>query len=108
MIYRRDPAEIQVSSDYLIAWEQGTWTGTVAAGGAPLIRGRYSAQWVKVGGQWLIRSELFVALECSGAACNWPVSASLGRSFEQERTFSTRDSSMVAPGARSQHALETA
>jgi hypothetical protein len=81
MTYRRDPAEIQVSSDYLIAWEQGTWTGTVAARGAPLIRGRYSAQWVKVGGQWLIRSELFVALECSGVACNWPVDASQGRGF---------------------------
>lgn len=76
MTYRRDPVEIQVSSDYGIAWEHGKWTGTSAAQAEPLLRGRYSAQWVKVEGQWLIRSELFVPLECSGAACNWPVSGS--------------------------------
>jgi len=75
VIYRRDSEDIQVSADYPLAWEQGSWIGTDASGGAPLIRGRYSAQWVKVDGRWLIRSELFVGLECDGAACSWPVSA---------------------------------
>ena len=37
--------------------------------GPPVIGGRYSAQWVKRGGRWLIRSEVFVALTCSGVGC---------------------------------------
>ena len=74
--YRREPVEIIVSPTYDIAWEQGTWTGTASPQGAPVIRGTYAAQWVKIGREWLIRSELFVALDCSGAACTWPVSGS--------------------------------
>jgi hypothetical protein len=34
-----------------------------------VIGGRYSAQWVKRDGRWLIRSEVFVALTCAGAGC---------------------------------------
>jgi hypothetical protein len=30
-----------------------------------VVRGRYSAQWVKRGDHWLIRSELYVALSGS-------------------------------------------
>jgi hypothetical protein len=37
--------------------------------GPVVIGGRYSAQWVKRGGRWLIRSEVFVALTCDGAGC---------------------------------------
>ena len=37
--------------------------------GPVVIGGRYSAQWVKRGDQWLIRSEVFVALTCSGVGC---------------------------------------
>jgi hypothetical protein len=36
------------------------------------LSGEYSAQWVKRGTEWLIRSELFVATACTGRACNWP------------------------------------
>jgi hypothetical protein len=32
-----------------------------------VIGGQYSAQWVKRGDRWLIRSEVFVALKGSGA-----------------------------------------
>ena len=74
--YRREPETIVVSAHWPLAWENGTWTGRLAgASGPPAISGRYSAQWVKVEGRWLIRSELFVALECTGVACKWPARA---------------------------------
>ena len=74
--YRRDPESIVVSSHWPLAVESGTWTGRWhGAAGAPAISGRYSAQWVKIQGNWLIRSELFVALDCAGRACIWPVRA---------------------------------
>ena len=75
MRYRRIPTEITVSTHWPLAYESGTWTGYLAhsrASGAPLLRGRYSAQWVKSGSRWLIRSEVFVALDCAGPACDWP------------------------------------
>jgi hypothetical protein len=34
-----------------------------------VIGGRYSVQWVKRDGRWLIRSEVFVALTCAGTGC---------------------------------------
>ena len=71
--YRRDPESIVVSSHWPLALESGTWTGRWhGPSGAPAISGRYSAQWVKIQGHWLIRSELFVALDCAGQACLWP------------------------------------
>ena len=76
MRFERTPGSIQVSSQWPIAWEDGTWTGWRGQEQAPpLVSGRYSAQWVKVGGRWLIRSELFVALTCSGEACRWQAAA---------------------------------
>jgi hypothetical protein len=39
--------------------------------GSPSHRGRYAAQWVKRQGRWLIRSEVFVALTCSGIGCSY-------------------------------------
>jgi ketosteroid isomerase-like protein len=68
-IYHRETTAIDLSTAWPLAWEEGTWTGSSTAGGAPLLSGRYSAQWIKVSGRWLIRSELFVALTCSGAMC---------------------------------------
>ncbi len=74
LIYRREPVQIDVSPDFPIAWETGDWTGHRVGGDeTPVILGRYSAQWVRIGGRWLIRSELFVALRCDGDACGWPV-----------------------------------
>ena len=71
--YRREPDNVVVSSHWPLASETGTWTGRLkGASGPPTIAGRYSAQWVKLEGRWLIRSELFVALDCAGSACAWP------------------------------------
>jgi hypothetical protein len=50
----------------------GFWTEDVTvrrALGQPLAGCRYSAQWVKRGDQWLIRSEVFVALTCTSGGC---------------------------------------
>ncbi len=74
MLYSRLPEKIQVSRKWPLAWEEGVWTGTASTGQpAPGLGGRYSAQWVKQNGRWQIRSELFVALDCSGSACDFPL-----------------------------------
>jgi hypothetical protein len=55
-----------------LGYEEGTWTGRLgSATGTIVITGRYAAQWVKRGGQWLIRSEVFVALTCADAGCKY-------------------------------------
>jgi len=71
LIYQRLTKEVDVSGKWPLAFETGTWEGhqrTLA--GPVVIGGRYSAQWVKRDGRWLIRSEVFVALTCSGAGCD--------------------------------------
>src|SRR5262245_16443810 len=75
LVYVREPERVDVSrnSGWPLAFESGVWTGRLALGGQPLIQGRYSAQWIKRDGRWLIRSEMFVALACAAAACQWPV-----------------------------------
>ena len=51
-----------------LAFETGKWEGHLGSEHGPaVIGGRYSAQWVKRGDRWLIRSEVFVALEGSGS-----------------------------------------
>lgn len=72
-IYTRVPAAVEVSSQWPFAFETGEWTGRVgSATGPAVIGGRYSAQWVKRDGRWLIRAEVFVALTCDGVGCTWP------------------------------------
>lgn len=75
MVYERTPQQVVVSANWPLAWEQGTWTGRQGGGGdgARLLSGSYAAQWEKVDGRWLIRSELFVATSCQEVACRWPV-----------------------------------
>jgi hypothetical protein len=75
MTYERTPSAVEVSKDWPLAFETGTWVGRASGSGSPLLRGRYSAQWVKVGSRWLIRSEVFVALSCADEACRWPAAA---------------------------------
>jgi hypothetical protein len=59
-----------VSAARPLAYEEGTWVGHLdRADGPALIGGRYAAQWVKRGGRWLIRGEVYVALTCAGAGC---------------------------------------
>jgi len=70
LVYQRLTKEVEVSAKWPLAFETGTWEGHQATTTGPVvIGGRYSAQWVKRGGDWLIRSEVFVALSCSGAGC---------------------------------------
>ena len=74
-VYERTPDRIQVSTPWTLAWEDGTWTGRRSGSPTPpLLHGRYSAMWAKIGVEWKIRSELFVAISCSGQACRWPIS----------------------------------
>jgi len=74
-VYQREPDRVDVSDNerWPLAFESGTWTGRSPKGGQPLIRGRYAAQWIKRDGRWLIRSEVFVALGCSGQGCSRPL-----------------------------------
>ena len=70
LIYQRLTKDVEVSPAWPLAFETGTWQGHQGTRSGPIvIGGRYSAQWVKRGEQWLIRSEVFVALTCSGAGC---------------------------------------
>lgn len=70
LIYVREPDFIEVSPHWPLAYESGTWRAL--RGDLAVITGRYSAQWVKREGSWLIRSELFVALTCSDDVHLWP------------------------------------
>lgn len=73
MVYERTPDEVQVSDQWQLAFETGHWTGRRRAYSASTISGRYTARWVKRGGQWLIHSEVFVALTCTGRLCELPL-----------------------------------
>jgi ketosteroid isomerase-like protein len=75
LVFVRTPATIAISTSDPAASERGTWTGhaTMPAGPADW-RGEYQAVWRKtIGGagtpSWTIASELFVALDCTGAGC---------------------------------------
>ncbi len=64
MYWVRTPTEIDVNSGLGLAWESGTWKGyTVDSGQKSVTGGKYSAQWIKVNGDWKINSQLFVKLE---------------------------------------------
>ena len=71
--YPREAVSVEVSGNWPVAYEEGRWSGHLGNASAPaIIGGRYSAQWVKRNGQWLIRSEVFVALTCADAGCKYP------------------------------------
>ena len=70
VVYTREPTDIDVSAAWPLAFETGTWRANVGSPEGPrIITGRYSAQWVKRNGHWLIRSEVFVALRCENVGC---------------------------------------
>ncbi len=72
VVYQRTPDAVEVSPTWPLAFETGTWAGYLGGlKGTAVVRGRYSAQWVKRDGKWLIRSEVFVALNCAGAGCGY-------------------------------------
>jgi ketosteroid isomerase-like protein len=64
MLYQRIPETIEVSPDWPLAFESGHWEGSL--NGRVLVSGKYSAQWVKRDGRWLIRGEVYVALIAHG------------------------------------------
>ena len=71
IVYRRIPNEVEVSAQWPLAYETGVWEGRAGSRDGPvIIGGRFSAQWVKRDGRWLIRSEVFVALTCTGTGCS--------------------------------------
>jgi len=71
LIYQREPTTVEVSPQWPLAYEEGTWVGHLGrADGPALISGRYGAQWVKRNGKWLIRGEVYVALTCNGTGCS--------------------------------------
>jgi ketosteroid isomerase-like protein/chorismate-pyruvate lyase len=70
IVYQRLTRDVDVSAQWPLAFETGTWEGHLqSATGTVVVGGRFSAQWVRRGTQWLIRSEVFVALTCSGIGC---------------------------------------
>ena len=72
VLFVREPTEVEISVNWPLAFESGIWTGRIGGmTGAVVIGGRYSAQWVKRDGKWLIRSETFVALTCNGIGCGY-------------------------------------
>jgi len=67
VIYERAPESIDISRTWPLAFETGHWKGRLGGPAGPVvISGRYSAQWVKRQEGWLIRSEVFVALDSAG------------------------------------------
>ena len=70
--YEREPTGVEVSNRWPLAFETGKWKGRLGSSSGPVvIDGRYSAQWVKRDGRWLIRSEVFVAIDCDGIGCRY-------------------------------------
>lgn len=70
LIYQREPTSVEVSAQWPLAYEAGTWVGHLGrADGPAMISGKYGAQWVKRDGRWLIRGEVYVALTCAEKGC---------------------------------------
>jgi ketosteroid isomerase-like protein len=75
LVFVRTPATIDISRSDSAASERGTWTGhATTTTGAADWRGDYLAVWRKTTTSaglpsWTIASEVFVALDCTGAGC---------------------------------------
>lgn len=63
MYWIRTPDEVIVNPTTKLAWEMGTWKGYEEGSPDPVVGGKYSAQWTKKSGTWLMQSQLFVTLE---------------------------------------------
>lgn len=59
----RTPDEVILNHKTNLAWETGTWKGYLEDSDEAVVGGKYSAQWTKASGTWLILSQLFVTLE---------------------------------------------
>lgn len=70
IVFQREATSVTVSSNWPLAYEEGKWSGHVGnANSKPILSGKYAAQWVKRDGVWLIRSEVFVAIDCADVGC---------------------------------------
>lgn len=70
IVFQREATSVTVSENWPLAYEEGKWSGHVGtADSKPIFAGKYAAQWVKRDGVWLIRSEVFVAIDCADAGC---------------------------------------
>jgi uncharacterized protein (TIGR02246 family) len=66
--YVRTPGRIELSASGVRAAESGHWLGQwKKPDGIMEWRGTYQAMWRKESGEWLIQSELYVSLRCSGS-----------------------------------------
>lgn len=63
MYWIRTLNEVIVNSKTNLAWETGNWKGYYENSEESVVGGKYSAQWTKASGTWLIQSQLFVTLE---------------------------------------------
>ena len=64
MYWIRTTESIVINAATGLAWESGTWKGyDPEKGQDPVVGGNYAAMWTKASGQWLTKSELFVALK---------------------------------------------
>jgi ketosteroid isomerase-like protein len=69
VVYVRMPERIDVNTAWGQAAEEGAWTGRwTQADGVTRVGGRYFAKWRKVGGRWLLLSEVFVQTSCFGTS----------------------------------------
>ena len=72
VVYQRATTGVEISRAWPLAFETGSWTGQLRNSLGPVvISGKFSAQWVKRDGRWLIRSEVFVPLACGGIGCTY-------------------------------------
>lgn len=72
LVYRRTTEVVCVSGHWPLAYEEGVWSARSETGAeGDEMSGRFAAQWVLRDGAWLIRSELFVALDCDGPGCDF-------------------------------------
>jgi hypothetical protein len=62
MYWIRTPDEVLVNPETQLAWETGSWKGYLEDSDEAVVGGKYSAQWTKASGTWLIHSQLFVTL----------------------------------------------
>ena len=80
VVYVRTPRDIRVNESWGLAQEIGDWTGhRKSADGLARFSGVYAAKWHRAtGGEWLLVSEVFTTLSCSGSKqlCAAPAPAS--------------------------------
>ena len=70
--YVRTPDRIELSPIAEMAMETGHWRGTGVKSPGNWASGTYSAKWRRIGGQWLIESEIYMTIACAGSNCPVP------------------------------------